>query len=305
MTTRTPIVRIPIKIRKPIYKEFCDCWNTKVFSIKGVPYFILGDSLSMRELVKMLDSLDQGIGFYFSDNINKCKEKVLYVLSKGLPVTIKTNCVLPTEVVDALRSVPHSAIHISINFLDKSLRKRLEPESSDLFDLREMMFLSKSYKIFVVVVMNYQPHLVSKLDLYEIIDMTKNHIAHMMIKFPNIKDEEYHTYKNQWESLNTSSLEKFRQFYVADVPSRSWDIRHKYQKTIIQELQTYLKPKKINLEIINSWETNDRVRHDVSGLSDLPTGMRPFFYHKDGDMFVRAHEPLDQVCNTCSKSVFA
>lgn len=303
MDGTSPIVRVPIKLRKPILKEYCGCWNTKVFAVRGVPHYILGDNLSIEELTTMLDSLEQSVGFHFSEHIDVCRDKVMEVLNRKLPVTIKTNCVLPLDVIEALRSVPHSAIHISMNFLDNSIRNRLEPSASDIFSLREMMFLAKSYKIFVVVHMDYQPHLVSRLDLFEIVDMVKNQIAHLIVRFPRVRDEDFYTNRTKWESLSSSSLNTFKQYYVADVPTRTWNIREKYRKSFLNELQTYVKSKKINIEIDSSWESSNRVRHEHSGLSDLPTGMRPFFYDKIDGVFVSRSEAPDQVCEKCNKQI--
>jgi hypothetical protein len=305
MTTRTPIERVPIKIRKPIHKEFCSCWNSKVLSITGVPYLVMGDDLSIEELSEMLDSLEASVGFFFANHISESKDKIMLVLSKKLPVTIRTKCVLPTDMIDALRAVPHSSIQVSINFLDEFLRSRLEPESSDLFDLREMMSLAKSYKIFVVLVMDYVPHLVSKLDLYEIVDMTKNYISHMMLRYPEVRDEDlYSRHRSEWEALKPSYSDLFKQFYVANVPCRTWNIRPKYEKILTKELQDYLKPKKVGLEVSNWWVSHNRVRHEVSGLCDLPMGMRHFYYQKEDGVFVKVPEMLEQICKTCDLPMF-
>ena len=305
MTTRTPIERVPIKIRKPIHKEFCSCWNTQVLSITGVPYLIMGDDLSLDELHKLLDTLDTTTGFFFSEHISKSREKIMLVLSKKLPVTVRTKCALPTDMIDALRGVPHSSIQVSINFLDDFLRNRLEPESSDLFDLREMMSIAKSYKIFVVLMMDYMPHLSSKLDLYEVIDMTKNYVSHMLLRFPSVRDEDlYDTYRTQWEALKPHYSDIFKQYYVANVPYRTWEIRPKYKKALTKELQEYLKPKKVGLEVTDLWYSKNRVRQVASGLCELPMGMRHFYYKKEDGVFTKVPDMPDHVCKTCEKPMF-
>src|SRR6185312_6678553 len=101
----TPIIRIPIKLRKPIHKDFCNCWDIKVFSVEGVPYLILADHLSLEDLERYLDTLTSSVGFYFSSPIEECMEKVMLVLNRKLPVTIKTNTTLPDIVLNALSEV--------------------------------------------------------------------------------------------------------------------------------------------------------------------------------------------------------
>ena len=241
MTVRNSIKRIPIKIRNPIHKEYCDCWNMKIYSIDGIPHLIMGDNLSIEEMQSFLGTVDCCVGFYFSQHISKCRDKVILALSKGLPVTIRTKTVLPNDVLEALREVPHSAIHVSIDFLDDFPRKRLEPDSSDIFALREMMFLAKSWKIFLVLCIDYKPHLVPKLDVYEMVDITKNYVSHTLVRFPPIPDEEFYHVKYQWESIKPSSIELFKQYYMPNIPNRTWEIRPKYEKMFTNELLDIIK----------------------------------------------------------------
>lgn len=305
MTVRTSIKRIPIKIRNPIHKEYCDCWNMKIYSIDGIPHLIMGDSLSIEEMQSFLDTVDYCVGFYFSQHISKCRDKVILALSKGLPVTIRTKTVLPNDVLEALREVPHSAIHVSIDFLDDFPRKRLEPDSSDIFALREMMFLAKSWKIFLVLCIDYKPHLVPKLDVYEMVDITKNYVSHTLVRFPPIPDEEFYRVKYQWESIKPSSIELFKQYYMPNVPNRTWEIRPKYEKMFTNELLEYLRCRKINMEVVKGHHSNNRIRHETSGLSELPLGMKPFFYGKVNGTFKETEMTPDQRCQKCGKPIFA
>jgi hypothetical protein len=304
MVVRTPVKRMSIKIRKPIHKEYCNCWNMKIYSIDGIPHLVVGDYFSIEEMQAFLDSVDCCVGFYFSQPINKCKDKIMLALDKGLPVTIETKTVLPNDVLEGLRRVPHSAIHVSINFLEDFPRKRLEPGSSDIFSLREMMFLAKSWKIFVALCIDYKPHLVPKLDVYEIVDITKNYVSHAFLRFPTVPDEEFYEVKYQWEAIKPSSIELFKQYYMPNVPDRTWEIRPKYERMFINELQEYLKCKKIDMEVVKSHDSSNRIRHEMSGLSELPLGMKPFFYEKVDGVFKETEMTPDQRCQKCEKPIF-
>jgi len=299
------IVRVPIKIRNPIQKDFCNCWGFKVFSSKSIPYLLMADSVSLDDFDNLLKTIDNTIPFQFSTDVKGYEDKALLALSMGIPVTIKTNKVLSEQLLSDMEKVPHSSIHVSINFLDRYLGQRLEPESSPIPDLREMMFRAKSWKTFTVLSMLYQPHLVPLLDTYEIIDSVRNLTSHITLEFPIIKDVEYHrTYKNKWESLKMSSPELFKQYFLGNVSTRSWGIRHKYKTEIINNINEYIKFNKMSLEVLEGWESENRFRHNPCRLSQLPLGLRPFFYSRTDSSFDKVGDVLNQSCPKCKREIF-
>lgn len=299
------IVRKAIKLRTPIQLDYCDCWGVKILSANGIPYLSVADGTPIENIRRMLE-LEQSIGYYFSEPIEDCMDKVLLVLSQNIPVTIKTNKVLPDKLLQMMHNVAHSSIHVSINYLDERSRLVLDPGSDSLSDMKEMLFNAKSLKIFTVLTMKYIPHLVPRLDVYEIIDMVKNQVSHMTVEFPVVSDQSfYSTYKSKWEAHKPSSLDLFRQYFTADVPSRAWEVRPKYKKVILKELQDYIKDKKIGIEVMNLHESNNRIRHALSGMSELPLGMRPFWYQKEEGIFKHTLESPKQICPMCQKPIFS
>ena len=297
------VKRIPIRIRKSIHKEYCRCWDVDIFTVNGEPQFLIGDKLSDDDMVRFIEEVGECVPIHFRQPIEECEFKVRYVLSKKIPVVIRTNKVLPEWVIPALSSVPHSGIQLSINFLEGSMRNRLEEEVLDA-DIREMLSLAKSWKIKNTLVLSYMPHLTSKLDVLEITDSFKNYVSHILLSFEDVLDEQYYEMRHVWEVLKTSSLDKFRQYYEADVPRRAWTIRQRHRDDIIYLLFDYLKGKKIGLEVVNDEAINGRIRHISSGLSDLPLGIKPFFYKKEEGNFVAVEKLEGSTCPTCGNSIF-
>lgn len=300
------IKRKAIKIRKPIHKEFCSCWNTKVFSADGIPYLTVADHTSVELLKEMLEEVSQATGFYLSASYEDYELKAMTILEKKLPVTVYTNRVLSDDLLKAMSEVPHSAVHADMNFLEDDLRNRLDPTASSIMDMRAMMFNCKSWKIFTVLCVSYQPHLVSKFDLYEMIDMIKNQVAHLVLSFPSIDDSEfYSTFKAKWESIKPSSIDLFRQYFTPEVTMRSWEVRPKYKKDITRELLAYTKTKKIGMEVLENHESDNRIRHHMSGMAPLPLGIRPFWYGKVNGQFEKVDAMPDQECPRCQKGIFS
>jgi hypothetical protein len=308
MIMRTPITRVPIKIRNPIHKQFCNCWGIQTFAIEGVPQFIKVDGLTNESMSDFLHSTPVCLPIHFMEFNESNEMKIRMALGMGVPVVIRTNTVLPHWLLQALKEVPHSGIQISMNFLDEVMRNRLERGASDIFELRKMISLAKSWKIFISLVVEHQPHLVSKLDLYEMVDMVKNYVSHIFISYPSFSDVLVHEAKSMWESLRTSSSDKFRQYYMPDVPARAWVIRPRYMQEITEGLSEYLKGKKIGLEVVDhhlKYNGYDRIRHQNSGLSDLPMGIRPFFYEKTDELFKEVESVEGFTCKKCEKPIFA
>lgn len=305
MIMRTPVTRVPIKLRQPIHKDFCKCWGIQVFSIEGIPQFINGDKFtSPVHLMEFLDEVTECLPIHFEYHDSSVDRMIGLCISRGIPVVVKTNKVLPQHILSELRKVPHSGIQISINFLDGLMRNRLERGASEVEDIWQMISLAKSWKIFVTLVVEHHPHLVSKLDLFEIISMVKNYISHILISYPSFSDDSFHELKGRWESLSYGSSERFKQCYMANVPTRTWVIRPKYKEDMTASLVEFLKTKKIGLEVLSGDYNEDRIRHMNSGISDLPLGIRPFFYGKDGDIFREIESVEGSTCSKCEKPIF-
>jgi DNA repair photolyase len=231
--------------------------------------------------------------------------KLGMLIARGVPVVVKTNRVLNQWVLSELRKVPHSGIQLSIKFLDDTMRNRLERGASAISDLREMISLAKSWKIFISLSIDYLPHLVSKLDLYEMVDMVKNYTSHILIKYPAITDELFYEAKTGWEALKHGSTEKFKQYFIAQVPTRTWVVRPRYKEEITKGLSEFLRGKKITLEVLDEYEETDRIRHMASGLSDLPLGIRPFSYENVEGIFKKTDSAEGFTCPKCEKPIFA
>lgn len=306
---RTPVTRVPIKLRKPIHKDFCSCWGTQTFAIDGIPQYINGDKFThVMYLHDFLSSTPACLPIHFTYHDSSVDTMIGLCISMKIPVVVKTNQVLPTYILEELRKVPHSGIQVSINFLDGLIKNRLEDNASDTFSIREMISLAKSWKIFVSLAVEHQPHLTSKLDLFEIVDNVKNYVSHILISYPDFTDVYFHEVKAIWESLSYGSAERFRQYYMPHVPTRTWAIRPRYRDDIISSLSEYLKGKKIGLEIVEHKLKHvypeTRIRHISTGLSDLPLGIRPFFYEKSEEGFVKVESLEGFTCEKCEKSIF-
>lgn len=302
MIERTPIRRVPIRLRKAIHKEFCKCYNTKVMSVNGVPHLLMADSMTLSDIENFLSDVQVSTPVYFSsaDMLDKAR----LFLDKGIPVTVKTSRVLTNYELEMLRKVPHCAVHLSMKFLDGFIRSRLDSSSPDPSAFREMAFLAKSWKIFLALDVEYYPHLMKKLDLFEIVEMYKNLVSHVLLRFPTFTDEELRgTHITQWEALSLKYIEDFKHYYMPIVPERSWEVKPRYQQEFISELSDFIKVKRLGLEVVE-WDDDDRVRHQSTGLSDLALGIKPFMYVREGDTFVKAPVSEEEPCGKCGKTIF-
>lgn len=291
---RTPIKRVPIKIRKAIQKEYCECYNAAVMTADGIPQLIIGDNLSHDDLDKYLSEVKVSTPMYFSHpftmNYVRC-------LEKGLPITVRTNRVLGNDILNLMSDVPHCAIHVCIN----SLNSEFNNDSID--NLWNMMHVAKGKKIHLVLETEYMPHLVHKLDLYELVSMTKNLVNHMLLSFPIITDRDYHMNIDRWEEITPDAHELFRSIYVPNVPTRSWEVKAKYQQEIVSGLQDFIKAKRISLELLHIEGEDGRIRH-TSLHEGLPLGIRPFMYTNVDGMFVKTQVEEEEPCITCGKTIF-
>lgn len=294
---RIPIIRKAIKLRHPIQKDFCSCHGVGVLTVEGQPHIVMADGITDECMAQYLDTVQQSTGIYFSDDIEECRGKVYMCINKGLPVTIRTSTALNVEILEKLREVPHSGIHVSIDFLQRPIGISLENLFSEVRTLREMMFLAKSWGIFVGVVIDYFPHIISKLDLFEVCEMLKGLSSHVMITFPDVTDDLYHVMRDDWYN--------FKEFYHPVVKDRLWSINGTYKREFLEHLKIFLKTRKMSLENIDiSMQT--RIRHIPTGLSDLVLGINPFYFQKGQEgVFEPTRELEESPCPICKKTLLS
>jgi len=302
MMDRSPVMRKSIKIRRSIFKDYCNCHDVQVFSSGATPYLLNVDRLTFEELHLLLSGLDVCTPIYMSDT-SELRDKAELCLNYGLPVTIRTNRVLPESLLEKMKAVPHSALHVSIKFLDPFIRSRLDSDASAPSDLQPMMRLAKSWKIFQALVIEYQPYLVANLDTMEIVEMVKNHIRHVIVEFPVLDDMYVRSELPRWEVLGSDYDAKFRHFCEPNPPTRSWSIKPKFQQEFFTELSEFSKAKRLSIEAIE-WKVNDRTRH-AGTIEDYPLGMRPFMYRKGEDgRFVETVVDRERPCSECGRTLF-
>jgi len=302
---RVPVVRKAIKLRKPIHKEFCTCHDIQVLSMNGVPYVWNADKLSFDELHLILSGLDTLTPVMFSEPVEYCRDKIELCLEYKIPVNVCTNKVIPSDLVTEISKVPRSSIQVSMEFLDPFIRNRLAPEASDPSALIEMMHMAKSKKIFQTLEIPWYPHLVGKLDVFEMVEMMKNYVGHVIVMFLPIHDLLYKSEVTKWEALSPKSLESFKHFYEPSVPDRTWRIRNKYQQEFLSDLSDFIKVKRLTIEVVE-WDESPRVRHQSVGSADHPLGMRPVLYKKgeeDGKFYLTDTE-TERPCHHCGKTLF-
>lgn len=295
MIVRTPVSRIPIKIRKSIVRDFCSCWGLTVLAIDGLPHLVIGDGASHSDIKNFLDSVDCCTGFYFSEPEEDCASKISLVSEYGLPITLRTDKRITDGMMAILASLPHSAIHVSM----ESSRNFLP------FSVRLMLSEAKSLKVVSAVQIEYKPHLTKKLNLLDSLDSVKNYISHVLVSYPDIDDIEYNRVKSQWEQVSPGAVESFKHYYMPDVHSRSWTLKPRYRQEITSMMDDYLKPRKVTLEVVgDSKASSNRVRLDYAGLSSNPLGMRPFLYKKEDGRFVETHNFEGHTCPKCNLNIF-
>jgi DNA repair photolyase len=294
MVERVPIVRQSIKIRKPIQKDFCRCHKVGVVVVNGIPQLVTADEMSPTDMSKYLDSVSLTTPVYFHEYTYINRESMIECLDRNIPVTIRTEDVLDEEILRRLSSVPHSGIHVSIDFLEGSYTNFVEDLAPRLDSLRKMMFLAKSWKIFIGLVVSFLPHITNKLDLYEVCEALKNCSSHVMISFPEIPDIVYNDRKHEWPNFKT--------YYQPYIPDRSWIVKESCRKSTLEDLNTFLSSRKMSIENI-SIEPMERIRHIPTGLSDLALGIRPFYYVKDENGNFSEGMGEEQPCSTCGRTL--
>lgn len=298
--------RQPIKIRKPIFKPSCTCYGT-VVAVEGKPYYLDITETPYHKLDQYLKKAEGTTTLYTEEFLEPistyAEQKVLLALENKIPVAIKTNQIVPANILEAMREVPHCSLHININFLDDSLSKMIAPHSDGVFDLREMMFLAKAWRISSVLQIDYMPHLFHELDLYELLEITKVYAPHVLVHFKDFTYDEYLTSKSLWESIAPSSLQKFNECYEM-TPEGGATVSEAFKEKFLPELKEFASSRKVGIEVLGSWASvQDKVRHLKT--TNTPFGMRPFFYTKVDNKFVESptiQEP--KPCEECGKQRF-
>ncbi len=295
MIERTSILREPIKIRKAIVRDFCSCWGMKVLSVDGLPHLLIADGVPDINIGGFLNSVDDCIGFYISEDEEVGMSKVRMLAGFGLPVMYGIRDCISMEMVETLSIVAHSSIQINAN--------------SDSWvipwELRETLAYAKDYKVSSMLNLEYLPHLTKRLDLYENLEKVRNIVKHVVVHFPVVPDDEFNQKKPTWEDECQGSVALFKHYYMPDVPSRSWVIKPRYQQELISELREFLSLRKITLEVVgDQLVTEARVKTADQGYSKYPMGMRSFFYTKEGVNFVQTNDYPTSVCSKCGKSIF-
>lgn len=296
------VKRVPIKIRKPIQRDFCQCYDLSVLLVDGEPGLVVGDRLSYTDMVRYLDTVEITTPIFFSTYFGN-EDKIKACISRKLPVGVNTYTVLSDKVVDALAEIPHCSIHISIDLVEDFTMNPIPDSSSGAVLLREMMHLAKSRKIFLSLNIPFFPYISPRLDLLEAVDMYKNLVDNVSISFPDISDELFRSNKAMWEHYAVGCTDRLKAMYVADVPSRSWKIRDRYKQDTVSAIVTFLKSKKLPIEIIDDDVSVNRIRRVSSGFSEFPLGMRSALYSKVDGFFTRADHRSEGICKTCSKTL--
>jgi hypothetical protein len=295
------INRQPIKLRKAYYRPTCKCYGT-VVSVQGVPQYLDITDTSLNDLYTYLKEAESTTGLYIR---GLDEAKVLVALEHKVPVTIKTDKVIPTHILEAMRGVPHCSLHVNINFIDDSVRKLLAPNASDIFDLREMMFLAKSWRITSVLHVDFMPHLMEEFDLYELLEIMKVYAPHILIHFRDIKYDEYLKNKSVWETVKPTALERFNEVYRLSMMDTAY-VTNEYKSRFLPEFKEFSSSKKLRAEVIGDWsEQGDQIRHLKTFTEGYAFGMKPFFYKRVDNEFVEWDTIQEsKPCEQCGKQRF-
>jgi len=303
--SKVSVVRKPIKIRRPIQKDYCNCYDIRVLSSRGKPYVCNIDNLTADELSTMLEGCNVVVPMMTTEPLEYSRGKLNVCLSRGIPVFVSTSVPLPMELVEQVSRVPRSTIQISTDFLGEKTGKGFS-NGNHFSSLLPMLHLAKSRKISQVLELYWAPHVMHMYDIFEITDMFKNYVSHIAITFPEIADAKYHLDSKEWDE---ATKEKFKGFYEPDVPNRSWRVKEWYQKEFVSAFLDFIKSKKLTMEVVSWSGQSNRIRHDYTGSAN-PLGMKPLIYVKDEQgMFKELHESehegcVENPCGNCGRTKF-
>lgn len=309
------VIRVPIKIRKPIQKEMCTCRGIGSIAVEGdTCWHKVAPNNNLESYKEWLDEIGIAVPNYFvySEDMEPLIRECLW---RRIPVVVETTRVLPSDLMQAMIDVPHCAVHISLSALETNDRELLGENVSSLHDLVKMSSFLKTWKVVTRLRINCLPHLVSLYDYCEILDLFRNYTTHAFIHFPRISDE--------WLCAHTETMRKFPRFkqykriYQADVLARSWALKQSIFKKWVKVITEYAEHKKIRLQICDTDWSENRVRltgntPDKEVEVEKVLGLRKYIYLKIEGAFVkydnRSKEPIDESlvthCSYCGNTFY-
>lgn len=164
------IKRVPIKIREPILLDVCTCYEQLVIAVDGEPKLI---QVLAKNAGYMLQDIDGTlpISIYDRPSIGELQEIMKYKVPVHL--WVGHDIEYGFEVIDLIKSVPHSVLIISTAC----------GLPMDYEELRRLLKVAKSHKVMVTL-----SHLAnrgtSKIDLMSEVEQVKNFISHVLIQGP-------------------------------------------------------------------------------------------------------------------------
>lgn len=289
--------RVPVKLRKPIQKDYCSCHGFKVISCDSFPYYLYDMFRDARSLEDSLDKLKKActVMIQNSGNIN---EKIYSVLEFGLPFSILTSSILTNTTVELTKKSSHCSVYYKINIQD------LIKNPSSFDRLREQMFHLKSWKVTPILLVHYAPHLSGLIEVLDLIDSVKNCCSHICIEFCEYLDSSLESEKSQWEVYSRKSIEDFRKMYYPNVSDRTWKIKDTYKSEHLSKISEFCKPKKVGCDEFPSIRnTMKRVRHSRLTSCAVPFGMRPYIFEKQDNKFKHVSYSQEVYCDSCGKEL--
>lgn len=295
MITENEIIRTPIKLRKSIHMDMCECWGTRRVHIDGELQYIIGDDFSNNELKKFLESTEYCVNVRFNEDIDICWEKIMMCLSYNVPVTLRTPRLVGSNRLQLMSEVLHCSIQADIELPTKKSGNSLGDtfwRERTVQPLREMLIKGKSWMMDTAAVFNFNIIDNSLFDVYEMLDYLKSGIGHIFLTFPKLEKEQYNINNN------------ITKFYDYDENNSLWVAKEKYVKYIADEVNEFSSSKKIHMELASVPDiTGGIVRYSSSGYSKFPIGMPQFIYKKGaGGKFYETEYPEEGgACPHCNK----
>lgn len=281
------IIRTPIKIRKPILKDYCNCFGQNTVSVDGIPQGIYVKGYEGAKNV--LENYLEIVPIYIKDALGI--EELEDLLSYKAPLNLLVdNLPYLEEMLPLLSKIPYCGITLDVT------------SSMDFEKLRSLLHVAKSTKIHIIGLMRYNPALSSRLDLYSVIEQVKNYIHHILLEIPqDISDEIYTELKHS----STWNDKRFQEYYDYEVTSGKWYLRSETVDSFMEFTHKHLKLRKISVECINFVPNKGRIRHNI-GESNLIFGMRPFPHARESSVreFSKVEDLQGTSCEQCKKPIF-
>ena len=268
--------------------DLCTCYDQNVISIEGKPQSI---SLTTEHALWMLQDVDCILPIRLQDTPDIRELTRLASYKVPLHVMIGDDVGYGYKVIELLRNIPHSIMITEIT------------SDTNYSELREMLHLAKSHKIMITIVINYQPHITRKVDIFSMIEQVKNYVSHALIMVPTrISDEDIYSSK---ESYSASRL---RKAYTADIPSRYWLLNKTALAPVVSDIEKYLKDRKISCDWLDldAPHIKGKTRYESNTGKSLPLGIRTFTYVKDNSIgtFVETEVSEPSCCQKCNNPIF-